>query len=58
MVTDTPRQPDPPVPANISPYVRSKMQCAAPVSSLAIRSTDWLPIQSAIGRSIPSVASI
>ena len=31
---------------SISPYLRSKMQCAAPVSSFARRSTDRLPMQS------------
>jgi hypothetical protein len=41
---------------SISAYLRSKMQCAAPVSALAIRSTDWLPQRRVTGTSIPSAA--
>jgi hypothetical protein len=37
-----------------SAYLLSKMQCAAPVSTFAIRSTDWLPWLSVTGASIPT----
>lgn len=42
----------------ISAYLRSKMQCAAPVSSFAKSSTDCLPAESVIGTSIPPVVPV